>query len=267
MNARCEGTSPYDALFPVRARLKYAASRVKRQFTSQANAEVAYQHHIYLHSWKLVYFFVPKVACTSIKSVLGDLLSFPSDRSPHDYPFPRLEQFAFDRAVADCHSFAVVREPISRLLSGYKSMVMRPVHDRHYFRGVFRPLVKYGGFQHGMSFEAFCRRIVEIPDRYCDPHIRSQSVCFTDAKFGCLAQRLIRFESLNEELPRFLQAITGHPIQLQKRNPTGGSTRIPELSQECRRMLERRFAADFELYEAVTHRECRVLRFSKRLAS
>ena len=254
MTAFSDSWSLRESLFFGRARLKFAWSRLPWKANSH---DFPYRHHIYLPEWKLVYFFVPKVACTSLKTVCADLLSLSEDKSPHEHSFPKLDRQQLLAAPSTYDSFAVVRDPIDRLLSGYKSMVMRPIHDRHYFHGVFRPLVKFGGFSHAMSFEAFCRRVVEIPDRYADPHFRSQSTCFTTSNGEILVKRCFRFEQLATEIPAYLQSVTGQPIALPMRNTTARLNSTPDLSAECRQLLKLRFDTDYGLLESLplTHKK------------
>ncbi len=235
-----------DNLFLFRTRLKYLSSIRRRVL-----ADSPYKQHVYVPQHNLVYFSTPKAACTSIKSLLGELLSFPADQSPHDHPFPKLAPEDFLEKLQVVHSFAVVREPVSRLVSGYKSMVLRPVHDQHYFHGVFRPLVKYGGFQHAMSFEDFCQRVVQIPDRAADPHFRSQTVCVSDPNHGCLPSHLFRFDTMMDEIPVFLAEITNQEITLLKRNYTTDMSVNTELSAKCYAQIRRRYEADFSLYEGI----------------
>ena len=233
------------SLFPIRARLNYVAARLKRK----PRADLAYRHHVYLEKWDLVYFYVPKVACTSIKSLCADLLGMSLSHSPHESEFPKLDRPAFVRRVRECESFAVMRDPIDRLVSGYKSMVMRPVHDRSYHRGVFRPLVKYGGFQHGMAFADFCRRVCQIPDRYADAHFRSQSSCFSDANGVSLAKRIILFDEISTELPRYLERTTNRPIRLPKQNTTPTMDVSLRLRHEHKQLIRGRYAADYEVLD------------------
>lgn len=234
-----------DLVYLIRAKLKYAWLRRK----PYAPCDFAYQHHIYLPEWQLVYFFVPKVACTSIKSVLMELLRSPSAVSPHAFDFPKLDRRTFIDDVTRMDSFAVVRDPLSRLISGYKSMVLRAAHDRQYLHGVYRPLLKYGGFRHAMDFEDFCLRVVEIPDRWADPHFRSQTTCFTHAEANCLPHRIMRFDSIATEIPAYLQQVTGQRIDLPKQNQTDDVSFDSTLSNECRQLLRSRFDSDFRLYE------------------
>lgn len=122
-------------------------------------------------SARFVYFAVPKVANTSLRDWLLPLVPDAPVGAVHnihqDVDWPRLSRAAFleCRKAPEFLSFALVRNPWERLVSTYRDKVLR---DR-----IHPPLGKLG-FEARMPFLDFVERVVEIPDRDADPHIRSQ---------------------------------------------------------------------------------------------
>lgn len=94
-------------------------------------------HQIYLPDQKLIYIPIPKNACTSIKHALheiefgkrfdADLLEFSDYREHHDYYKKRPHAFTSVSVLqkrTDTTRFALVRDPVKRLISCYRNRVL-----------------------------------------------------------------------------------------------------------------------------------------------
>lgn len=94
-------------------------------------------HQIYLPEQKLIYIPIPKNACTSIKHALheiefgkrfnADLPEFSDYREHHDYYLKRRNAFTSVNTLrerTDCMRFALVRDPVKRLISCYRNRVV-----------------------------------------------------------------------------------------------------------------------------------------------
>ncbi|PAU93043.1 hypothetical protein CK503_14075 [Aliifodinibius salipaludis] len=94
-------------------------------------------HQIYLPEQKLIYIPIPKNACTSIKHALHeiefdkrfdtDLPEFSDYREHHDYYLKRTDAFTSVNTLrerTDCLRFALVRDPVKRLISCYRNRVV-----------------------------------------------------------------------------------------------------------------------------------------------
>lgn len=94
-------------------------------------------HQIYLPEQKLIYIPIPKNACTSIKHALyeiefdkrfdADLPEFSDYREHHDYYLKRSNAFTSVNTLrerTDCMRFALVRDPVKRLISCYRNRVV-----------------------------------------------------------------------------------------------------------------------------------------------
>lgn len=94
-------------------------------------------HQIYLPEQELIYIPIPKNACTSIKHALheiefgkrfdADLSEFSDYREHHDYYKKRPDAFTSVSDLKEQTSatrFALVREPVKRLISCYRNRVV-----------------------------------------------------------------------------------------------------------------------------------------------
>jgi hypothetical protein len=166
-----------------------------------------------------VYFVVPKVACSSIKTAL--LPAFPDmDQGPHFARELESGEFGyrvhglFDRSKHQVNKqrllkdlgrgryrnhfrFTLVRNPYDRLLSCdlHKLSADGPGQG---FRLLMYP---EGPLRVGMSFAEFVEAVHEIPDEEANPHFRSQhvTVCEDGPEKRPLADFIGRYENLKAD--------------------------------------------------------------------
>lgn len=164
--------------------------------------------NILLEDYKIIYFPVAKVACSSIKKVFADLLDLKYDLddiddSVHELNFPFVKKREiFSKRYDGYLKFAFVRNPWDRLFSCYKSKIL---HDPdHYIRGftqgVFDGFLKYGDtFYAGMGFSEFVFSVREIPDKDADEHFRSQYLSLYDSNGTRLTNYIGKFERMDQD--------------------------------------------------------------------
>lgn len=150
---------------------------------------------IILHGKKLVFWYVPKNACTSIKKLLADAQGLQYS-NPHDAPF--------DLASPDqAHQFdgytqvAIVRNPFDRLVSCYRDKIRPGVRDRGFPQGVEYTMTSYG-FHELMTFGAFANRIFTHP--IDNPHWVAQTKLLPENKY----LQIVKFEEMGKALPEIL---------------------------------------------------------------
>jgi hypothetical protein len=180
---------------------------------------------IALHRDRVLYYAIPKVACSSIMAACVDALEIPL---PPDVWTPEAFQTRkwddlFDRQsividgrstgrYRDYWSFAFVRNPWDRLVSCYAEKI-RDGDAENFVNGVSKILLPFGTFKAGMSFENFARAVVEIPDREAEPHFMSQHR-FVVGKSGQLIVDFVgRFERLAADFAVVRRRIS-RPIEL-----------------------------------------------------
>jgi len=147
---------------------------------------------IILREKRLVFWYLPKNACTSIKKVLADAQGLQY-RNPH--------VAEFDLASPDqAHEFdgftqlAVVRNPFARLVSCYADKIRRGERNKGFPQGVEYTMSGYG-FNELMTFSAFANLI--FTGGIKNPHWLPQSDLLPEKKY----LRLIKMEQLSEVLP------------------------------------------------------------------
>lgn len=168
-----------------------------------------------LHQHEAMYFAIPKVACSSLKSVCVDLLGV---QMPADAWKPELFYTdKFDHLI-DKHEillrkddiarypeywrFAFVRNPWDRLVSCYAEKIRSDGDAENFVGGVSKVLLPYGVFRAGMSFEEFVHAVVAIPDDDAEPHFHSQHGFLTDRRGTLLVDFIGRFETLDEDFEK-----------------------------------------------------------------
>lgn len=179
------------------------------------------QQIIAVHDYKIIYFPIPKVACSSLKSACVDLLKIqlPSDAwkadafntSNYDHLFNKSNFLVKKKDVVklpNYWSFAFVRNPWDRLVSCYSEKIRKDGDPENFTNGVSKVLIPYGVFKSGMPFSDFARAISEIPDRESDPHFRSQYTFICSGK-SCrpMVDFIGRFENLEEDFKEIQKRI------------------------------------------------------------
>lgn len=233
--------------------------------------KLAYRQNrnILLDAHRGIYFYIPKVACTSLKTVFARVLGlFPEETGPgapvlpgsdererhyavHEIDFPSvpLSQIHQGR-YRNYFSFCFVRNPWDRLVSCYSDKIHPdPAYgDRKFRDGVFRPFHKFGRFTAGMSFDDFVRAVAAIPDEQADVHFRSQC-CFVCDRDGLLLPGFVgRFERLAEDFAHVSGQLRLPEMDLpflkrsRRRSPTAF---YDPVSAE---IVRRRYARDIALF-------------------
>lgn len=186
---------------------------------------------IALHDYHIIYFPIPKVACSSLKSVCVDLLNMelPEDTwkadvfhsSKYDHLINKSRVIVKRSRLSELAGywrFAFVRNPWDRLVSCYSEKIRDDGDPENFVRGVSKVLIPYGVFKSGMSFSEFARAVAEIPDRQSDPHLRSQHTFIYDKRRKQLEVDFVgRFETLGkdfEELSKRVKVSVALPHML-----------------------------------------------------
>jgi hypothetical protein len=215
------------------------------------------EDNILLPDHKAIYFPIPKVASSSLKLVLSDLLGLvppdPThpDRLPHQRDFPFALRTEIRDHYADHFKFTVVRNPFSRLLSCYRNKIAsEPVTNAVFLEGVHRGFQRHvSRLRHGMTFEEFVRAVAEIDDADADKHIRSQHLFVCDAEGRLLSDHVAKFERLATEMRFIFERIGAPMVKLPHQLSSGKNTGYRRhYSPESRALAEQRYARDLELF-------------------
>ena len=164
--------------------------------------------NIALHRFKAIYFYIPKVACSSIKTVVSDLLQIepPNPKRPlafiHERDYPFVERDEVLTKYKEYFKFCFVRNPWDRVVSCYFNKISTDegLTNRSFKNGVAVTLLKHGDlFWGGMTFPDFARAVCRVPDDRADVHFRSQCKFVTCQEGTLLVDFIGRFENLEAD--------------------------------------------------------------------
>ena len=146
---------------------------------------------------KLIYIYIPKVACSSIKKSLLPLFDFDEKCNPHSTVFPTKPTWEI-LTDKNYFTFTFVRNPWDRLVSFYRDKIegVYNMGDINFYRHHFGPR-----FYRGMTFDELARLICKIPDSISDIHFRSQN-CFLIHNKKLLPDFVGRYENLEDDFNR-----------------------------------------------------------------
>lgn len=204
----------------------------------------------------IAYFPVPKAACTTGKELMHRLVHGeffgrrPDPASPSGFTTIHgswhtndLAEGDFDR-TAGMWRFAILRDPVARLLSCWKNKVWQ---QRALSEAEAGPALAAAGLPPDPSFAAFVEALEGYRGasahvaHHCDPHTRF------------LGREPARFDALYrmEELPRLCAALaarTGQALSLPPVRNRTSHLPDPPLDAALRRRIEAFYAEDLEVF-------------------
>lgn len=212
---------------------------------------------VYLKAFNAVYVEIPKVACTSLKAAIAQLLgidigAFNGD--PHQVEFPSIECNANASTLFPGYfSFAFVRNPWDRIVSCYRDKIAGEVNGFTYSTirpGIADCLARFEAFIPGMDFSDFVDAVASIPDSEADVHFRSQYAFIINKEEAIAVDYLGRYETLSKDLDVVRQR-TGLPdLTLQRLQ--AARTQVPYseyYTDRTRKIVAQRYARDIEMFE------------------
>jgi len=239
-------------------------SRVDRDERAKLGySEDMARSYIVSHEHEFVYFIVPKVACSSIKTALLPL--FDSDvseeelvredgipaahrlfkTSPHSINKRRLLKGIKKDHYSGYFKFAFVRNPWDRLLSCYLQKLAPGGQglNRYDFGGV--------ELQYGMPFAEFVEAVYQIPDEEADRHFRSQHITVCGPDDMILADFVGRFENLEADFAHVVRKIGASHLELPHLLPSpsrGARSYRDYYDDETAERVGERFRKDVEIF-------------------
>ena len=189
---------------------------------------------------KLVFIHVPKTGGTSIHISLKDLYGLEGEER-HD-PLPPVHHMSISEFLlgnpghADFFKFAFVRNPFSRILSGYSEFTQRP--DR---RGYHMDIKLY------YSFEEFCLDF-QYSEWNKDPHFRPQNeLLCVDGKIA--VDYVGKYETLQDNWDTICEKVGLPPAALEVTRKTAHKPYQEHYTAKSRAAIEKYFAEDLALFE------------------
>lgn len=211
---------------------------------------------VLLEEYGAVYVEVPKVACSSIKTALADLLGVELESvggDPHQahFPAPASPQLG-SMLYPGLFSFTFVRNPWDRLVSCYRDKIRGEVPDFTSFdraRGVAYCLARFDAFRPGMSFREFVNAVVDIRDDEADEHFRSQHTFVTNLTGEVAVDFVGRFETLERDFQRVCQMRGLPQLTLPRVQAAKTPRRYTDFyTEETRSIVANRFRKDVVLF-------------------
>jgi len=203
--------------------------------------------NILLEKNKAIYFFIPKVACTSLKKLCVDILkiNLPKNelvrRIVHKIEFPHIRRERALKEFKDYFKFAIVRNPWDRLVSLYfdKFVSKRPRLDKN-FSG-YDSL-----FKSDMSFESFVEAVCSIPNNESNDHFKSQtSMISKNGEF--FVDFIGRFENLSRDF-EIIKAKLGTHYNLEQLNESKSRKDYRTYyNDKTREMVRKKYSEDIQL--------------------
>ena len=208
---------------------------------------------IICHPYKFIYFPIPKVACTSTKSLIADLCELEQKIDPHyiDFEFVSSQQL---ENFQDYFCFTIVRNPWSRIVSCYKNKIQQfsKLNNGLLFYGFerYNKILPIGAFDSDMSFEKFVKVISLIPDYLSDEHFRSQTSLIPSQKGKLLVDRVSKLEELDRELRLIFKNCGIDNIKMPYINKSNfsDSNYRDYYNTELKERVARRYRSDIETF-------------------
>jgi chondroitin 4-sulfotransferase 11 len=205
---------------------------------------------ILLETYHAAYIAVPKVACTTLKTVFAQLLNIDlkdTADNPHCVQYPRVTT---ERIRTELFAFGFVRNPWDRLVSCYRDKILGEAHGFTHFpigRGVASCLARYDAFVADMRFDVFVGAVASIPDGEADNHFRSQYTFFTDGD-EVVADFVGRYETLAQDFYTVARRIGLPNIELPRLQAARPARYQAYYNSVTRRLVAQRFREYIEIF-------------------
>jgi len=224
---------------------------------------------IALHEQKVLFFSLPKVANTSVKRVLQNVI--PETRQYQEYTrlqakngslfgVNEVRDYLTQKNVLLCKhdvkryknyiKLAFVRNPYDRLVSCYEQKIV-PFEgiENPAERGTIRSLMKAGVYRQEMSFTDFVKAIAAIPDKDANRHFRSQYSFLSDKNGKLFIDEYYYFEDLPKGFGRLRQLIGDEKLELPHIKQTQRKDFNEYYTNETYNIAYERYHKDFTLFK------------------
>ena len=214
----------------------------------------------YSDQYRLIYYSVPKVACTTIKTCIAKLDNVETTGLGVHNKNPAIKRLTIKASnaasYADYYRFSFVRNPWDRLFSCYKNKVYDPPRffpkSNPYYneKGEFKDFIRrYGNLKFkDMQFEDFVHFVTGLPDYRCDPHFLPQHYFFELKKLDFVG----RFENFQSDMRTVLRRIApdfdASEIISEKKQSSSPGHYKDAYDDQTRKLVAQKYKQDIELF-------------------
>ena len=208
---------------------------------------------IVLHEYKVIYFEIPKVACSSLRYICAELLYPNRDKtvSVHKLKFPSIPTQRLGQ-YSNYFKFCFVRNPWGRLVSLYRDKILNEANGNDTFftmrPGVANCLAEFEGFKAGMSFESFTQAIDSISDAKANRHFRSQYTFVIDQVGNLVVDFIGRFENLQEDYKKMCKMVGLPEMAIPHLKGSGSKDYYRFYNEETKQIVAKRYKKDIEIF-------------------
>ena len=208
-----------------------------------------------IKDYNSVYTEIPKVACTSFKIWITDILNIEFDKKNweyiHELDLPMKVGYKMLNQFPDYFKFCFVRNPWDRILSCWLSKIKTADYDdgKNWRKGVENNFWRYGDmFRTEMSFNDFINSVVQIPDINADAHFRSQYTFIYDKENKLVVDFTGRFENIKNDFSYVCNKIGVSEKELPHFHKQDRSHYRDYYDNSTRKLVEERYPYDIELF-------------------
>ncbi|MFB6246731.1 MAG: sulfotransferase family protein [Candidatus Pacearchaeota archaeon] len=178
-------------------------------------------YYTVIDDWKVVFFYLPKNANTSLKRAIYKKLYGRDTKSLHKN-FPKTRFRSPNKK--GYFKFVIVRNPYDRLVSAYKNKIVSPGQT-----GVINSQKE---LYRDMPFKDFVKAICRTPDSKLDRHFRPQSWFIKDKNGKIIPDFIGKFENLPKDYETIMKKI--------------GFKNFPELSTDNKEKRKRNYRTYYD---------------------
>lgn len=205
-------------------------------------------NHIVVNEYKFIYFTIPKIACSSIKVVIANLLHKDLDdiHSIKKFNFVNKENLE-NKRFDEYFKFGFVRNPWDRVVSCYLNKIRNSSEGDVSHRGG-KIFSIYGWFKPNITFKEFVFAIYSTPDEYSEVHFKSQYDFLYNKEGKLLVDFVGKFEELDKDFDYVCKKINIEPVKLTHRNSTSRNHYSTYYDSRTKKMISERYKKDIKFF-------------------
>jgi chondroitin 4-sulfotransferase 11 len=219
------------------------------------------ENNILIEKYNAIYFPIQKVACSSIKSKMRELLNIDidnklntthhnkEDKEAHNIPFPYIKRKDIWK-YKDYIKFAFVRNPYDRLVSCYKNRIKdKPINNKPFVNWVYENFLHTWNFYYWMSFKDFVYEISNINEDDSESHFKSQYTFLINKNWKLIPDFIWKFENLEHDFEKICKLIWVKWMKLPHLMKSKHKNYREYYDDETKKLVSERYKKDLKLFD------------------